>query len=113
MRVNQFDLIRTIGSHLSQQHPGWTMNQRQLNAIVRAADMIVDAFAKSHAPARDEQGRLREERDNAITILTAIVVENGGEVTVGDLAVATANRKQLEVEREELNRRRIYRAVDR
>lgn len=53
--VNQIDLIAAITRHLDRRgHEG--ANARQVNAIIAAADLIVDAFGKPHEAARPGSG---------------------------------------------------------
>jgi hypothetical protein len=52
---NQIDLIKAITVHLDRR--GFKQaNARQFNAIIEAANVIVDAFASPHTPARPGSG---------------------------------------------------------
>ncbi len=54
-RISQIDLISGIIDYL--QDTGLTeMNIRQHNAIIAAADLIVDAFAKEHVEVTNDMG---------------------------------------------------------
>lgn len=55
MYVSQIDLISAISDHLERAGVP-RINQRQMNAIIRAATDIVEAIAKEHKPATDGMG---------------------------------------------------------
>ncbi len=51
MQVNQIELISAIAKHLEKKHGKASVSVRQMNAVIEAATLIVDAFAREDVPA--------------------------------------------------------------
>lgn len=54
--LNQIDLITAISNEICRQHPKIKAEPRLFNAIIAAADMLVDEYAKPNTPASDGMG---------------------------------------------------------
>ena len=56
MRINQIDLIAAIGAHIQKRHKQAECTQRQMNAIIKAATDICEAFERDDVRAKPGMG---------------------------------------------------------
>src|SRR3990167_7538963 len=57
MRISQLDLISAIGKHLEKRHGKIVAVPRQFNAIIAAANLIVEAFDQEPVMATPGMGK--------------------------------------------------------
>lgn len=56
VRIDQMALISAISNALTKQHKKLTVNPRQYNAVIAAANLVVEAFAKPDVKATPGMG---------------------------------------------------------
>ncbi len=55
-RISQIELISAILLHLEKKTANATLTQRQMNAVIEAANIVVDAMAQEYRPATAGMG---------------------------------------------------------